>query len=197
VNTQSPPDQKRGTGLARLRRIVGRVLLVLLAGALLLIGLRFGLIAWYDWQHAKEQRRIAAAVASLPAKDARMTLYSLDPMRSGKDSGDKEKLFHKYFILGQVEITDPDERTQLIALLAEDIRLKEGRWSIQCFDPRHGLRVSTSAGDCDFVICFACRKIQAHNFPADSHFDISGFARIKFNAALDRHGLERAPERSR
>lgn len=195
MKTEMPP-RKSGGILARAGRIILRLFLVVIIGALLLTALRFAVNAWYDWQREKEQQRIAAAVDGLPVKGGRMTLYSLDPMKSLGDPSNEEGYFHGFRILGQKEISDTDERARLTAMLAEDIRLKTDRWITQCFMPRHGLRIAIGEGVCDLVICFECRKIEAYNFGAAKDFNISGYAKVEFNAALDRHGIEKAASRS-
>jgi hypothetical protein len=71
-----------------------------------------------------------------------------------------------------------------------------GAYSIECFDPRHGLRVSIDGRTMDFLICFECQQVEAKGFGKIPGFSINGEAQPVFDAVLRAHRvkLARKPE---
>ena len=89
-----------------------------------------------------------------------MTLYSIDPdRRFGQPIAPGS--FHEFRVLGEAVITDqPAQRAVVRAI--EDAVCRSGSQKA-CFDPRHGVRVTTGADTFDFLICFECSKIHVYS----------------------------------
>ncbi len=47
---------------------------------------------------------------------------------------------------------------------------------IECFNPRHGLRLQIGGRTIDFLICFECQQVEAKGFGKISGFLINGEA---------------------
>jgi len=131
------------------------------------------------------------------------TLLSLDPEYPSKE--DKERvapsaLFHKFRILGKVEIRDPVERATLVRALLAGMADANGM-SASCFDPRHGISATLDGDIVDLVICFEC--LQIHAYLNDKRVLVNGFIdgltsrlpRPLFNEALRKAGLPLARSR--
>src|SRR5438034_1390843 len=80
-----------------------------------------------------------------------------NPPESPDDVDSKEK-FHEYPILGRVEIKDPKQKSELLALLYKGVRKSRGG-TPGCFEPRHGIRAVAGTNWIELVICFECTQI--------------------------------------
>jgi hypothetical protein len=138
----------------------------------------------------KKQRRIAKEVEGLIHRSGTVTMYSLDPRRSDNVGQDD---FHGYKILGRKDVTDPNDRRELLSKLADSIRQNASLVVATCFNPRHGLRFKANNTQIDFVICFQCMSGRAYGTAYDS-FPLTGTGTGEFNAFLGRHGVQRSPE---
>ncbi len=87
----------------------------------------------------------------------RYELLSLDPDVSDTD---EPPLFHHFHILGRTDVTDADRR-RLNNALDAGVRGNSGAVAA-CFQPRHGIRVTTGETTTDFVICFHCLHISVY-----------------------------------
>ena len=94
--------------------------------------------------------------------DASFEIYSLDgdsyPMSSAnwRDSG-----FHSWPILKTCTISHAkgvELLDELLSDAASDAAVNA--LPIDCFRPRHGLRVNDSSGTTDYLICFECRRFE-------------------------------------
>jgi hypothetical protein len=61
--------------------------------------------------------------------------------------------FHGYPVLGKVEITDAQQRQQIVSGLKEGLR--QGGMS-KCFCPRHAVRAVEKGHTFEYLICFQC-----------------------------------------
>ena len=92
-----------------------------------------------------------------------LTLFSIDGRdaegngigRRGEGVSEAVGEFRGYPVLGQVEVTDPDLRNQLIAALKDGYARRPAR-SAKCFWPRHGVRAVEKGKTVEYVICFQC-----------------------------------------
>src|SRR6266404_9528764 len=110
-----------------------------------------------------EKTRVAAAITKLDSP-SKLILYSLDPGPLRHDESiQSQTVFHGYDILGHADIPDADERRALVRALARSARESDGSIGA-CFNPRHGLHVERSGRSVDFVICFECLQVHAHEF---------------------------------
>ncbi len=84
-----------------------------------------------------------------------MQVYALDPSIHGAiiDSVG----FHGYKINNEGTITAPSDLQRLVAALKDGV--KNGRASMACFNPRHGLRIVEGTVTHDFLICFECLSL--------------------------------------
>lgn len=80
-------------------------------------------------------------------------LISLEPREYNQESG--VDTFHKWRILGSVEISDTATRNTLLNALDAGVAEHDG-WVAACFQPRHGISVNFEGKQHDFVICFRC-----------------------------------------
>lgn len=94
--------------------------------------------------------------------DASFEIYSLDgdsyPMSSAnwRDSG-----FHGWPILKTCSISHAKGAELLDELLSDAASAAAAKaLPVDCFRPRHGLRVSDSSGTTDYLICFECRRFE-------------------------------------
>lgn len=96
--------------------------------------------------------------------DARLkgtfTLYQLDGDRyPGDPVPEGAVLLHEWPILQSCSITSLATREQLFKALDDGI----DQWSgtpIDCFNPRHGIRVESDGVNVDYLICFQCQNYQ-------------------------------------
>ena len=92
--------------------------------------------------------------------DASFEIYSLDgdsyPMSSAnwRDSG-----FHGWPILKTCSISH-SKGVELLDELLSDSASASRALRVDCFRPRHGLRVIDSSGTTDYLICFECRGFE-------------------------------------
>jgi hypothetical protein len=139
------------------------------------------------------QARIAGAIEKIPAAEARLYFYSLDPHDvsrfEGKLPEDSAKSFHRMPVLGSVEIIALQEKTNLLGALAKGV-LESGGAAADCFDPRHGLRVVTKSSTNDFVICFECLQVQAYGFAPSCYFLIGRSPAATFNKILGKYQIK-------
>jgi hypothetical protein len=97
---------------------------------------------------------------SVPDHPEQIILYSID----GNDYDDldqrpkTDETLHRYPVLGKVEITDPDDRKEIITALKA---AGAGPMPL-CFWPRHAVRVVEKGRTMDYLICFECRLIEWH-----------------------------------
>ena len=118
--------------------------------------------------------------------EGRFELLSLDPtlLTDKQRRRLKGKLFHRYRVLGRVEIPKGPQRDHLVQALHEALA-SAGYGLAYCFDPRHAIRASVGAKTIDLLICFECYKISVR-LPESSFVSISESAQPAFDAALKR-----------
>jgi hypothetical protein len=85
-----------------------------------------------------------------------MTLYSIHPEEPA-DFVKGAAVFHGYRILGQVPVSAPPEQERVAAAIRHAVLVALSEAA--CFNPRHGIRVSDGYHTCDFVVCFACGRM--------------------------------------
>ncbi len=101
-------------------------------------------------------------------------LLSLDPDYHGKHRLNEE--FQGWRILGSITVKDAEVRNELVTALKKSAQESKG-FIANCFNPRHGVRVSRDGKTNDFVICFECLHVEAfENGKNDTGFPISDSA---------------------
>lgn len=109
----------------------------------------------------------ADAVEALASAE-QYELLSLDPEAYDPSADEK---FYDWKVLGRVMIDDPATRTKLNDALRAGAREKD-IYRSACFNPRHGIRVTTDGLVTDVVICFECSSVQIYR---DGEY-VDGFA---------------------
>ncbi len=100
---------------------------------------------------------IPAEVLAALAKADAVELLSLDPMRPMVPPKDG---FHGWKVLGRTAVKDEKTHTALLTSLRKAAEASDGTAAF-CFNPRHGLRVTTGKATVDLVICFECLQVRA------------------------------------
>jgi len=167
-----------------------RVLICLLSSFLLL-----QTASGADDAYKLVQSKAADAIDKIPASKVRLFLYSLNPhdyrVFDGKLPENSDQTFHRYPVLGGVEITSLEEKTNLLNAFTKGIRESDGQVAA-CFNPRHGLRIVDGTVTNDFVICFECLQVQAYGFSGGHDFLTSGSPSGTFNKVLDEYHIKKA-----
>lgn len=106
--------------------------------------------------------------------------------------------FHEYPILGSVRVSDADELASIRQAVA-DLERDGEAWSggvSACFSPRHCLRVSTSSGTTELLICYECTQVEIYSDGqrvGDIYFARHGTAHAatpdRLNAVLKKHSI--------
>jgi hypothetical protein len=99
-----------------------------------------------------------------------MTIYSLDGTYEEGHSKKKPsgEMFHKYPVLGKVDIAAPKDRTAILAAVKKGIAKSDGT-EAKCFWPRHGIRLTQSGKTIEYVICFQCLQLDEYVDGKSSH----------------------------
>lgn len=101
---------------------------------------------------------IPADVKAALEKASEWELYSLHPEQ--KKDAPKEAL-HNWRVLGKTTIKDADTRKKLLDALAKGANDHDGT-VVDCFNPRHGIRVKAGDKTIDLVICFECYQTEIY-----------------------------------
>jgi hypothetical protein len=86
-----------------------------------------------------------------------VTLYSLEPPNALPPQG---PTLHGYVILGKIKLSAKEAQIATKALRSA-IEGWNG-YSVNCFDPRHGLSVFSAGQTFDFVFCYECEGLQVY-----------------------------------
>jgi hypothetical protein len=84
-------------------------------------------------------------------------LYSLEPW---SDRANPSPALHRFQILGQKRIDGAAYKAA-----AEEFEAAVGRWDDRmaaCFDPRHGLSVTSGGHQFEFLLCYACHQMAVY-----------------------------------
>lgn len=102
-----------------------------------------------------------------------------------------EDAFQRWKVLGSTTVTDPAVRTRLITAFKQGVQASDGTVA-GCFNPRHGIRVTTKGVTTEFVICFECLQVQVNSGGTGSSFLTTASPQVVFNEVLDAAGVPRA-----
>lgn len=107
-----------------------------------------------------QSRAQPEGVLKVFANAQQVTLVSLHPYPYELDSDTSLERLHGYGVLGRHELGDTLSANKVLALVEQGIEASRGM-AVDCFNPRHGLTVTT-ADDAvwDIVICYECRSVQ-------------------------------------
>lgn len=90
-------------------------------------------------------------------------LYSLLPHPPEGDARIKGK-FHRNGILGEAQITDPEQKARLVNALYGGFPsiVSSSVDESACFNPRHGIRATHGGRTVEAEICFECAAVYLH-----------------------------------
>lgn len=95
-------------------------------------------------------------------------VYALDGDTSPASSPDWRDLgFHGWPILKECSIS-PSNGAELLDELLSDAASANSPL-VDCFNPRHGLRVASSSGTVDYLICFECFRFETWTAGREGH----------------------------
>jgi len=103
-------------------------------------------------------------------------LYSLEPL-AGLEAPMAE--FHGWKVLGKTVITDTATRDQFITALRKGSVATDEAMA-NCFNPRHGIRVTSAGVTTDLVICFECLWVEVYR----AGDRVGGFATKPYSEAV-------------
>jgi hypothetical protein len=84
-------------------------------------------------------------------------LYSLDGDRyPGEPAPEGATLLHGWLVLQECPITSLDTREKLFKALDRGIDEHSSSTPLDCFNPRHAIRVESMGITVDYLICFQC-----------------------------------------
>jgi hypothetical protein len=111
---------------------------------------------------------------------AQPPLGGIDPQKTS--TSNLKDGFRGYPILAQAEILDPNLRSELKSTLVKG--MNQNAVAAKCFNPRHGLRVSSGLRTVDLVICFECSSLEVHSTKRVSVLSVSNSAEALFDRIL-------------
>ncbi len=111
----------------------------------------------------------------------KVVVYSLDPKQTNTSTGKDN--FNDYPVLSKIEVVDPKLQSELKSALIEG--MNQNAIEAKCFNPRHGLRVSSGLKTIDVVICFECNKLEVHSTKRVNALSVSNSAEALFDRILE------------
>jgi hypothetical protein len=123
----------------------------------------------------------------------RVALYSIDFLEHlpGEEPEGRET-FHGYHVLGRVEFKDAGRIEELLGAFNEGVA--RGGAPVDCFWPRHALRVEDREGETsDYVICFECFQFIVYRAGTSATRTIARSPSKAFDSFLREAGVTLAP----
>jgi len=136
------------------------------------------------WNQIIPRNKIPEGVQKLLGKSDSFELYSLEP--DSRIADPKKEAFHKYEVLGKIEVKSAENRKWLVDELRQGVDDNRGT-AAGCFDPRHGIRMKAGADTVDLVICFECKSVSVYvngKEEKEAGFLISGEPQDAFDTVL-------------
>lgn len=95
------------------------------------------------------------------AEGGTIELFALSPkhLEAPIDDQQRAKRFNNWQILGTTKLDAQETRAPLLAAFFAGVNENDGTVA-NCFNPRHGLRVTQEDKVYEFVICFECYQVQ-------------------------------------
>jgi hypothetical protein len=147
---------------------------------------------------ARELRELPAEAST--AIDALATanefiVFSLDGnIGFGQRGKQREGAFHGFPILGEIRVSDPDTRREILTRLVRGVRENVDDRAAECFDPHHGIQAKLpDMTTMDWVICFECSRIHVHHDGTFSNFTTAASAARTLDRVLEGAGKNLAP----
>lgn len=119
-----------------------------------------------------------------------LVLYSIrgDAFRFTRNVKFEEE-FHRYPVLGKVEIKDPQIRQALCSALKHGVKSASGDVH-GCFWPRHALRVVFNGRTVDYLICFECERVHVFEGSSATDMPVNTSSQPVFDQSLRDAGLK-------
>lgn len=166
---------------------------------ILLMMIIVALAAWILCQGTSNPIRLALAGVPFDTSYAlkhadQFILYSLEPyLDSHSKLADKSihppEQFHGHDIVGIMEITNKDERKELLHELFTCIPNRPPSMIAMCFNPRHGIRVIRDGKTVDLLICFECRGMRIYG-SSEAFLNLGPGDDSEFNRVLKAAGVK-------
>jgi len=119
-------------------------------------------------------------------------LISIEPIRTLPErSTAKTEYFHNHKVLGQTEIKDPKQKSELLKALYTGVeQYEKGEFAVpECFVPRHGIKAVAGTNWVELVICFECKQIVEDSNKGHAWTMVSEEPRQLFNRTLQEAGV--------
>jgi hypothetical protein len=147
-------------------------------------------------------RTLSALSQEVLASPDSFALYSINPDKFFPGTNElTQEHFHRYEILGRLEITRKEQQEKLLSALYKGMEEARGE-TYKCFNPRHGITATKGTNKIELLICFQC--LSGYEFipasPQDTragrgrYFITSGTPRDAFNASLKQAKIPMAKE---
>jgi hypothetical protein len=130
---------------------------------------------------AAEKNQIPEDLRAVLEKGEQFELLSLSPELLKEKPKDA---FHGWKVLGKTTLKDAEARQKLVAALQKGAKENVGNVK-ECFNPRHGIRVTHEGKTTDLVICFECFQVQVYRGEKQGNgFPTTGSPQAAFDGAL-------------
>lgn len=106
-------------------------------------------------------RELPRSVRAVLEQADSFEILALAPSGVGGDMTDATALFHSWRVLGRSEVSSPEDRKRLLALIEQGLTQGDGR-AAKCFNPRHAITAKRGAEIVDVVVCYECFQIEVH-----------------------------------
>ena len=105
----------------------------------------------------------SSEIASAIADATSVTLYSIEPVGAPRDGAGQcaSACFRGWTLLGKTQLTDKG-KALVQGELKKWLAAPEPEAVAMCFNPRHGVRVTTPQHTYDFVVCFECDHAEVY-----------------------------------
>lgn len=100
-------------------------------------------------------------VLAVLANPDRVELIALHPYPHQIEGDQEMERLHDYGVLGRNALADSASANEVLALIEQGIEASNGMVAA-CFNPRHGLTVTTADAVWDIVICYECLSMQVY-----------------------------------
>lgn len=136
-----------------------------------------------------EKNLVSEEVRAALSAPSSVELLSLDPVADHSVKG-----FYGWTVLGRTTLSD-QAASRLLSELKKGIPTFSGP-VVECFTPRHGLRIEHSGKTVDLVICFECYRCLTYLDGKEDGFSVTRDPQPAFDAELTRAGMELAKKPS-
>jgi len=111
-------------------------------------------------------------------------LLLLKPTSAALTKEQEAIAFHGYCVLSKREITQSDEKQELLQALNDGIA-RSSRVLPPCFSPRYGIHAISGGKSADLVICFSCEQFKVYTDEGEKLSGISNTPQKAFEHLVD------------